>query len=401
MTCGILAVMASHSTRQLAIVGLGTAAVQLDTAVNIAFPAITRGFALGTAEIRWVVISYVLTYASLLLAFGRLGDRVGHAGVFRLGLAWTVVAHLLCAWATDFVWLLAARMLQGVGAALVLSVGPALATGLFDEARRTRILAGFAMMIGVAATLGPWIGGVLVAQWDWPAVFWFRVPVALLALALFRPGVVAVDPGAAAPSPRVLDPGVFRQRGFAVLNLASIVVNLAAFSVWLLVPYYLSRIAGVGFGVGGAILSTGAVGAILASLLGGHAIGRVAAGRAAALGAGLVAGGLLLVGFWDEATGVPTLVVALALQGIGLGLFQLAYTDMVTAALPRADRGVAGSLTVLTRTIGTVSAAAALMPIFEYFEASAGFLPVFQGLFLAIAGVPLAMALLLICRSPR
>lgn len=389
--------------RQLIVVGLGTAAVQLDTAVNIAFPAITRGFALGTAEIRWVVISYVLTYASLLLAFGRLGDRIGHARVFRLGLAWTAVAHLLCALATDFAWLLAARMFQGVGAALALSVGPALATGLFDEARRTRILGGFATMIGIAATLGPWIGGLLVQHWDWPAVFWFRVPVALLALMLFRPGVFAVDPAArAAPSPgRVLDPALFRRRGFVVMNLASIVVNLAAFAVWLLVPYYLSRFAGVGLGSGGAILSTGAIGAILASSLGGLMIGRIPAGQAAALGAGLVAGGLLLVGLWDGATGIATLVVALALQGIGLGLFQLAYTDMVTAALPRAERGVAGSLTVLTRTIGTVSAAAALMPIFEHFEASAGFLPVFQGLFLAIAGVPLAMALLLAWRSPR
>src|SRR5690606_13554673 len=108
--------------------------------------------------------------------------------VFRLGLAWTAVAHLLCALASDVAWLLAARVLQGVGAALVLSGGPALATAMFDEARRTRVLGTFAAMVGVAATLGPWIGGVLVEHGDWPAVFWFRIPVALAALALFRPG---------------------------------------------------------------------------------------------------------------------------------------------------------------------------------------------------------------------
>ncbi|HEY3679243.1 MAG TPA: hypothetical protein VGL45_11050, partial [Bradyrhizobium sp.] len=68
---------------QLAVIGLGTAAAQLDTSVNIAFPAITRGFDLSIGDIQWVVICYVLTYASLLLALGRIGDTIGHALVFR------------------------------------------------------------------------------------------------------------------------------------------------------------------------------------------------------------------------------------------------------------------------------------------------------------------------------
>ncbi len=395
--------MMSLATRQLVVIGLGTAAVQLDTAVNIAFPAITRGFALAIGDIQWVVISYVLTYACLLLVCGRIGDLVGHARIFRLGLMWTAVAQLLCAMASEFGWLLGARMLQGVGAALVLSGGPALATGLFDEARRTRVLGSFAMLIGIAATLGPWIGGVLVQHWDWPAVFWFRIPVALAALAMFRPGTAISVPakGGAVASRRLLDPTIFRLHGFAAVNIASIVVNFAAFAVWLLVPYYLSRIAGLGYGPGGALLSMGAIGAIVAAFLGGRAIGWIAARQAAALGASVVAAGLLLVGLWDETTSVPLLVAALVLQGIGLGLFQLAYTDIVTATLPRADRGVAGSLTVMTRTIGTVMSAAAVMPVFQHFETSAGFLPVFQVLFLSIAAVPLAMALLLVWQSPR
>ena len=71
------------------MIGLGTAATQLDTSVNIAFPAITRGFGLAIGDIQWVVICYVLTYASLLLALGRIGDTVGHALVFRIGLIWS------------------------------------------------------------------------------------------------------------------------------------------------------------------------------------------------------------------------------------------------------------------------------------------------------------------------
>jgi MFS family permease len=309
----ILSAMMSRATAQLVVVGIGTAAVQLDTAVNIAFPAITRGFGLAIDDIRWVVISYVLTYASLLLAFGRLGDRIGHARVFRYGLVITVLAQMLCAWAGSFETLLAARVLQGVGAALVLSVGPALTTGLFEESRRTRVLGSYAMMIGVAATLGPWIGGALVAIWDWPAVFWFRVPVALVALALFHPALAPGDPRV---GPTRIDyAGLLRRPGFVAINVASIVVNLSGFVVWLLVPYFLSRVAGIGVALGGVILSMGAIGAILASLVGGRVIGRIPAGQVAAFGAVLVTAGLVLAAIWRAEAGVPELVLALTLQG--------------------------------------------------------------------------------------
>jgi len=107
------------------MIGLGTAATQLDTAVNIAFPAITRGFNLSIGDIQWVVISYVLTYASLLLALGRIGDTVGHALVFRVGLIWSAVALLLVSWSPSYGAMLVFRCLQGVGAALVLSCGAA------------------------------------------------------------------------------------------------------------------------------------------------------------------------------------------------------------------------------------------------------------------------------------
>ena len=108
------------------MIGLGTAATQLDTSVNIAFPAITHAFGLPIGGIQWVVISYVLTYASLLLALGRIGDTVGHLRVFRIGLIWSTVALTLVAWSPSFAAMLFFRFLQGIGAALVLSCGAAL-----------------------------------------------------------------------------------------------------------------------------------------------------------------------------------------------------------------------------------------------------------------------------------
>ena len=184
--------------------------VPLDSALNIAFPAMTAHFGLALPEIQWIVICYVLTYGSLMLGIGRLGDIFGHARVFRAGLAWSALAYLLCAWAPGYGWLLACRVMQGIGAALVISCGPALVTGWFAEALRPRVLGLYTLMFAAGSVLGPSLGGLLVAWFGWEAVFWFRTPIALAALLLLR--------GAAAPAPGVREP--FDLPGAALLALA-------------------------------------------------------------------------------------------------------------------------------------------------------------------------------------
>ena len=166
------------------MIGLSTAGVMLDTSVDIAFPAITRGFALSISDIQWVVICYVLTYASLLLAMGRISDTVGHVFVFRIGLIWSAVALLLVGWSPGFGAMLLFRCLQGIGAALVLSCGVALVTSLYGEDKRSHALGIYTMVLSVGWMLGPLLGGFLTAAWDWPAVFWFRVPIAIAPLLL-------------------------------------------------------------------------------------------------------------------------------------------------------------------------------------------------------------------------
>src|SRR3984957_5368844 len=124
----------------LLIVGLGTLVVPLDSAVNIGFPAIVRRFELPIPMIQWVVISYVLTQTCLLLTFGRIGDMLGYRRVFLVGTGWSTLAFIACAAAPSYPVLLAGRVAQGVGAGLILSCGPALATSLFPESLRARAL---------------------------------------------------------------------------------------------------------------------------------------------------------------------------------------------------------------------------------------------------------------------
>jgi MFS family permease len=438
---------------QVAMIGLGTATAQLDTAVNIAFPAITRGFDLAIPDIQWVVISYVLTYASLLLALGRIGDTIGHAVVYRIGLVWSAVALLLVGYAPSYGAMLLFRCLQGVGAALVLSCGVALVTSLYDEQRRGRALGIYTMMMALGLMLGPLLGGALTSTWDWPAVFWFRIPIAIAALLLLR-GMPVSPPRRAGDrfdvlsgialvlglvtmllalnrlrefsaiwlgllSVAALAAFVFRQSraehpiiaieilrlpGFALLNLVSVLTNLAAFSVWLLVPYYLIRIPGHSLAESGAILAAGAAGAVLAAPVGGRLIERrISAERLAMAGAATIGAGLLLLSAWTEQTSTALQVAGLIVQGIGLGLFQLAYAEIVTSALPLGDRGVAGSLTLLTRMLGTVTAASVILMLFEILQLKHGFFEAFHQTFqlAALLAFVTAVLLALLPRSRR
>lgn len=457
--------MNGAALRRLLLVGLGSLVVPLDSALNIAFPAITGHFRLALPDIQWLVICYVLTYGSLMLGIGRLGDIFGHAMVFRAGLAWSALAFLLCSYAPGYEWLLVCRVLQGIGAALVISCGPALVTGLFPEALRSRVLGLYALMFAAGSVLGPSLGGLLVAHWGWEAVFWFRAPIALAALLLLRdlqaPPVVAVrEPfdlagavllslaigslllainqarhlgggGLAAlplaglflvagwgflrQSRRTARPiialGLFRLPGFAVLNAANVLANLAGFAVLLFVPYYLARVAALPTSLAGLVLAASPVGAMLGSVAGGWVLGRVPARPMAGLGIGLTGAGLGLMALWVEASPMGLLLAALLLHGAGLGLLQVSYTDIVTATLPRQDRGVAGSLAMMTRTLGVVAAASLLTLLFSRLELAAlaggavaadAFLQAFRGSFLLAAAICAAVLLLLAImgRSP-
>ena len=410
----------------LAVVGLGASIGPLDFSVTVAFPAITRAFALQTSDIRWVAVWYVLSYGSLMLAFGALGDRIGHLRVFRLGLVLSAAAYVLCALAPSYHWLLATRVLQGVAVALTLSCGPALAIALFDDEHRTRALSGYAAMASLAGVVAPILGGASVALLGWPGVYWFRVPIVLLALmclpllgpdlgrvhlrprapfdtagslllsggvalflllpALLRPGLaglMAVPVALAGSllmmmfvkrqrlsSTPFLPHALVRDANFIVANLSSVIVQFASFAVPLTVPYYLTRIATCGPLASGALLAIWATGAMAGSAFATRAV-RLRGARRSAFHAGLlVIAGLAGIGCWPNTAHYPLVIFSLLLQGLGIGLFQVAYTDLVVVALPSSARGVAGSLTMVTRTVGIVIGASAWIWILQTGESA-------------------------------
>ncbi len=404
--------------RRLALLAvcLGTLAGPLDTTVNTAFPVISAAFALAPQAIQWVVIAFVLTQTSLTLVFGRLGDLFGHRRIFAIGLATCAVAHLAVGLAPDYPTLVAMRVLQGLGVGLVVSCGAALATLAYPPDQKQRVLALYLASTSLAMAVGPWLGGVLIAAFDWPAVFIFRSPLALLVwlalpwvlpapparpmaapafdwvgavglsavlcavvlglAELARPAgqaviglaglgagllgaVLWVRHAARTPHP-VLRMAPFRSRLFTGVQLASVALSLATFANLLLLPYVLMRgPQALPIGAAGLLLALYPCGAVVGSLVAGRLGVRSGAIALMVWGMGAAAIGLLLTALLLQPAphllaGLPpaALGVGMAVCGVGQGLFQVGYMDTTTSLLPAHERGVAGSLVSVTRLLG-------------------------------------------------
>jgi MFS transporter, DHA2 family, methylenomycin A resistance protein len=165
---------------------LGYFVVILDaTVVTVALPSLGRDLGGGVSDLQWVVDAYTLVFAGLLLSAGALGDRVGARRVFNLGMLLFTVASGACAAAPSIVFLVAARVAQGIGAALLVPSSLSLLRASYtDPAERARAVGTWAAVAGIGAASGPIVGGLLVSAADWRAVFVINLPVGVLALAL-------------------------------------------------------------------------------------------------------------------------------------------------------------------------------------------------------------------------
>jgi EmrB/QacA subfamily drug resistance transporter len=356
------------------------------------------------------VVSYVLTYASLLLGCGRFADVLGHGRILTWGLAGSTLAFLACGLAPTFSWLLAARVLQGIAAALTFAAAPALVTLTVPSEMRGRALGFFQMSAAVGFALGPPLGGVLVDTCGWRAVYLFRVlPAVILTLLATRlppldhqqpqesqhfdlAGTLTLAGSVAGfllaisrgrdlgwTSPLVLtllvgasgclvgfltteirvrfplvDLSLFRRSTFALANLLSVLANCAMFAIWLLVPYYIVNALGYAAAIGGILLLPCPLATALAAPIAGRLSDRFGTSTLCAFGLGLETLGLWSVSQLDATASYVAVALALGLVGLGLGVFQTPNMSFVMGAIPRAQQGIAGGMSQMMRTLGVV-----------------------------------------------
>jgi EmrB/QacA subfamily drug resistance transporter len=169
----------------VALTAIGSLMAALDTlVVSTSLSTIRLDLGASIEDLEWTVNAYNLSFAVLLISAAAVGDRYGRRAFYAIGLGLFAAASAACALAPEVGWLIAARAVQGAGAALVLTLGLALLSAAFPPERRGTAIGLFSAVTGIAVALGPLVGGAIVEGIDWEWIFWLNVPIGLAAIPL-------------------------------------------------------------------------------------------------------------------------------------------------------------------------------------------------------------------------
>jgi EmrB/QacA subfamily drug resistance transporter len=401
---------------------LGSSMAFIDgTAVNVALPVLQAQLGATVSEAQWIVESYTLFLASLVLVGGTLGDRFGRRRVFACGIAVFAAASAACALVSSPAALIAGRGVQGLGAAMLVPGSLALISASVARERRGRAIGTWSGFTAVAGALGPVLGGWLAQSASWRWVFLLNLPVAAATLVVLRrvpesrderpspidvAGAVLVTLGlgalvygliespargwthpfvqgafavgaaalagfagveARSPSP-MLPPAVFRSRTFAGANLVTLSLYAALSAALFFLPFNLIQVQGYSPTAAGASLVPLTVILFSLSRWSGRLVDRFGGRRPLIAGPLLAAGGFGLLArvgadYWT--TVFPGIVVL----GLGMALTVAPLTTVVMSAVPSSHAGLASGINnAVARTAGLVAIAALGIALVSAFD---------------------------------
>jgi DHA2 family methylenomycin A resistance protein-like MFS transporter len=403
---------ASHGGQgwTLAATSLGYAVVQLDVSVvNVAIKPIGAALGSGVSSLQWVVGAYTIAFAALILSAGALGDRIGAKRVFVSGFAVFTGASAACGLAPDLGWLIAARALQGVGAAVLVPCSLTLLGHSFpDPAGRARAVGLWAAGASAALSAGPLVGGVLTATLGWRAIFFINAPIGLvgigltlrwasetsrspdrgvdvwgqlaaivgltaLAAATIEGGShgfarlavlggygVAAGAGAAflaiehRRARPMLPLGLFRSGTFSAATAIGLLINIAFYGLIFLFSLFFQRaqhLSALRTGLAFAPMTTAVM---AANVLSGRLTGALGPRRVIALGALLMAAGVAALLGAEARSSYAALVGQYVALGFGIGLIVPAMTASLLGSVERSRAGVASGTLNTARQTGSV-----------------------------------------------
>jgi len=405
-------------TLAAAILGSGVAALD-GTIVNVALPSIERDLGGGLTGQQWVANAYLLALGSLILIGGSLGDIYGERRIFAIGVGAFGVFSVACALAPTIGVLIAARALQGAGAAVMMALSMAAASTAVPKERTGAAMGWLGTMSAVGTACGPTLGGALIAAWDWPAIFAVNVPLGLIALVLawrtlppdssIEPlraarfdtaGAVLltltlaayalaltvgrgrfgwtngallaaaigglglflrVEASAAVPLVRL---ALFRDPRFAGGLATSALVATILMATLVVGPFHLSRALGLDIATIGLVMSIGPAVAALTGAPAGRLVDRIGARRATSLGLCGIGVGSFALALAPLGFGIPGYLGPIVVLTASYALFQAANTAGVMTGVPLDSRGVASGLLNLSRNLGLVTGTAAMGAVF-------------------------------------
>ncbi len=399
----------------LAVMCLSLLLIVMDnTIVNVALPTLQRDLDASTSQLQWVVDSYILVFAGLLLTMGSLGDRFGRRGALAIGLTIMGTASIASAFATDASHLIATRAIMGIGAALIMPATLSIITNVFTDRReRAQAIAMWSATAGMAVAIGPVTGGWLLEHFWWGSVFLVNVPVVVVAVVLGQlfvptsrdPGAPPVDFLGAALSivglvalvwaiiegahgwtdPLVLgafaaaavllglfivwerhtatpmlDLSFFRNPRFSAASGALMLTFFAMMgSLFLLTQFMQSVLGYTALQTGVRLLPMAAVQMVLAPLS-AKVVERIGSKVVVTAGLLIAGTGLLLASRLNADASYGQVVVSLIVLAAGLALVMPPATESIMGSLPPAKAGVGSAVNDTTREVGAALGVAVL-----------------------------------------
>jgi EmrB/QacA subfamily drug resistance transporter len=389
------------------VVGMGVTLSTLTASiVFVSLPSLAEAFSVELATVQWTVMAYFIGVSSLHLSVGRIADLFGRRRVYQLGFIIFIVASLLSGLSPSVGFLIAARVLQAVGASIIQANGPAIMTYVYPAEERGRALGYFGIFGAIGFFTGPIAGGLILSFADWPWVFYALIPVAgaaLIAGAFVLPAIPAVKggrfdrPGAIliafifAPTVYALNSGfdagwtsplvllaivvaatsvvlfIIRERAtlhplvdlklFKVIDFrTAVIVSLLGYisidSVNLLMPFFMQRVMATSPATVGLVLASIPVVTGLIGVLAGYLSDRIGSRLPRSVGLLILAGGLASFALLGPSSSILQVLVGMILVGLGRGFFVTPNTSVMMGSLPRERLGLAGGFVAASRTFG-------------------------------------------------
>lgn len=411
----------------LASLSLSMLLSSLGTSIaNVGLPTLARAFGASFHAVQWVVLAYLLAITILIVGAGRLGDIVGRRRLLLAGILLFTLASLACGIAPTLPLLVAARAAQGLGAAVMMALTMAFVGATVPKEKIGSAMGLLGTMSAVGTALGPSLGGVLIAGFGWPAIFFINVPLGMVTLLLTyrhlpedRPGpksqragfdtvgtlllavaltayALAMTIGRGSFGP--LDAALLSAAAFgaalfvfAETRAASPLVELtmfrnpvlsAGFAMSTLVttvvmatlvvgPFYLTGALALDAAGVGLVMSSGPIVAALTGVPAGRMVDRLGAHRMSIAGLLGMAGGCAVLAVLPRKFGVPAYIAPLAIITAGYALFQAANNTAVMTTVREDQRGVVAGMLSLSRNLGLLTGASVMGAVFALGAATA------------------------------
>lgn len=380
--------------------------------VNIALPTISKDLAVPMNQAEWVVSIYLIAVCAFLLLFGKIGDSFGKIKVYRIGTLIFTLGSFLCGIPHSLGFLLFARVIQGIGAAMTMATNSGIATEVFPLSERGRALGSIGAFVSLGSIAGPGIGGLLLAHFSWSYIFWINVPVGIITILIgekFLPkdllkskqkidfpgfalfalfissffmavflgqevgfleltpvlgflvalvslvAFIMVEKKQAAP---LIAFKIFKNRLFTISLVTAVMIFASNFFVNVVIPFYLQNGLQLSASYSGLLMMVFPFLMVIFSPISGYLTDKVGPEILTVAGLVLLSITSLMYMFMGLTTPLFYYVIATGLMGIGNALFQSPNNTTVMSSVDKENLGMAGSLNSFARNFGMVAGVA-------------------------------------------